>query len=86
MNNYRVTVEGQQGPVLNAYPGEQWARVADACEERGLTARLERRLVTDTGILELIEDTTGYIQLGARVLCPWETIAEMGAERDRRHP
>lgn len=75
--NYRITVDNCIGPVLNSYPADQWARVAEACEERGMYARLERRLVTDAGILELVEDTTGYIHIGARVLCPWEIIAEM---------
>lgn len=74
---YRITVDSCTGPILSHYPGEQWARVAEACEERGMAARFERRLVTDMGILDLIPDTTGYIKVGKLVACPWETIAEM---------
>lgn len=75
MNQYRITVEGSRTPPLDIYPAERWAAIAEACEDRGLGARFERRLITDPEILDLVDDTTGYIRLGSQVLCPWETIA-----------
>jgi hypothetical protein len=75
--HYRITVNGSIGSILSSYPAEQWGQIAETYESRGLTARLERRLVTDTEILELVPDTAGYIRLGDRVACPWEIIAEM---------
>jgi hypothetical protein len=77
MFQYRVTVNGNIGKVVDKYPSEQWARVAETCEERGYCAKLERRLITDTEILDLVVDNTGYMKLGNRVACPWEVIAEM---------
>lgn len=74
---YRITVNGSIGPVLTTYPGEHWSHVATCSEDRGLTATLERRLVTDTSILELLTDATGYLKLGNTVLCPWETQGAM---------
>lgn len=75
MYQYRITVDGAPSPITNAYPGQRWAAIADTCEERGLPATFERRLVTDPDILDLVSDTAGYIKLGNRVACPWETIA-----------
>lgn len=77
MYQYRLTVNGSVGAVLNTYPGDQWSRIADVCEERGLCAIFERRLITDTEILDLVCDTTGYIKIGAKVACAWEIMAEM---------
>lgn len=74
---YRITVEGATSGVLDGYPGLQWANTTEQCEERGLIAKLERRLVTDASILELVEDITGYMRVGNRYACPWEILAEM---------
>lgn len=74
---YRITVEGATSGVLDGYPGLQWTNTTDHCEDRGLIATLERRLVTDADILELLTDATGYKKLGNRVVCPWEIVAEM---------
>lgn len=77
MMQYRITVNGSMGAVLDAYPGKQWARAAEVCESRGLPATFERRLVTDRAILEMVGDAPGYTRLGDRVLCPWEILAEI---------
>lgn len=77
MYQYRLIVNGAQGAPTNSYPGAQWEQVAQVIEDRGGHAQLLRRLVTDAEILELVEDTTGYIRLGARVACPWEVLAEL---------
>lgn len=72
---YRITVNGQSSGVLDAYPGDRWNAAAPLYEERGMRATFERRLITDLDILDLVEDTTGYIRIGDRVACPWEVIA-----------
>lgn len=72
---YRITVGGQSSGVLDVYPGERWNAAAPTYEERGLCAVFERRLITDLDILELVEDTRGYVRIGDRVVCPWEIIA-----------
>lgn len=77
MYQYRITVSGTSSGVLDKYPGAQWTKTTDHCEDRGLLATLERRLVTDADILELLTDATGYIKLGNRIVCPWEIMAEM---------
>lgn len=72
---YRITVNGQSSGVLDAYPGERWNAAAPTYEERGLCATLERRLITDADMLDLVEDTRGYIRIGDQVACPWEILA-----------
>jgi hypothetical protein len=77
MYQYRITVDGTTGAITSEYPGALWTDATDHCEDRGLAATFERRLVTDLDILDMLVDTTGYIKLGARVACPWEVLAEM---------
>jgi hypothetical protein len=79
---YRVTVNGAESTISSEYPGEKWERIANVWEERGgITAKLERRLITDSSILSLV-NPEGYIQLGATVACPWETLASLEREND----
>ena len=77
MYQYRVAVNESEGFVLNSYPDLCWKRVAELIEDRGGHAKLFRRLVTDLDILESLADTTGYIILRDKVICPWETFAEI---------
>jgi hypothetical protein len=77
MFQYRITFNDAMGAVLCSLPSEQWTRIADVIEERAGHAILERRFVTDADFLELIDDTTGYIRLGNRVVCPWVVFAEL---------
>jgi hypothetical protein len=77
MYQYRITVNGTQAPITSEYPGAKWTITTDHCEDRGLPATLERRLITDLEILDMLIDTTGYMKLGNRVACPWEVLAEM---------
>lgn len=77
MYQYRITIDGNRGSIADMYPGNEWSYMADIIEERGINATLERRLITDKTILDLIEDTTGYITIKDLVICPWETIAEL---------
>ncbi len=74
---YRLTVNGATGKILNEYPGEQWSRIAEVIDFRGGIATLERRLITDHDILPMLTDPTGFIKPGDKVVCPWEVIAEV---------
>ena len=71
---YRVTVNGTQGPI-EAYPGEKWTRIGDMIEERGGKATLERRFVTDKTFLEFKPDNV--IVLGEKVITRWSIVAEL---------
>ena len=77
MYQYRITIDGSTGPVQSDYPGAQWSAATQVCEDRGLPATFERRLITDIDILPLLVDPAGYITIGSRVVCPWQTIAAM---------
>lgn len=74
MYQYRISVNGATSRVLGTLPSEQWSQATEITEERGGVATLERRLVCDPGILDLVADTSGYIRLGERVACPWEVF------------
>ncbi len=39
---YRITVNGTQGKVLDLYPDDQWHHIADVVEERGAMLAIER--------------------------------------------
>lgn len=79
---YRITVNGD-ARMRPAYPGEQWSRVSDACDDRGYTAKLERRLITDLSMLNFYPDglPAGWARIGERIICAWEVLAEIGQER-----
>lgn len=73
---YRLTVNGSHGAVLDASQDEQWRRVCDAIEARGTgLARYERRFVTDRQFLELAPDAPCMV-IKDMVVCAWETLAE----------
>jgi len=74
-HQYRITVNGTQGQVLDALPSQQWSHVADVLEARGGYATLERRLVTDKSFLDFQPDNV--IALGEHVFTHWETFAEL---------
>ena len=78
MYQYRIEVNGT-ARLHRDYPGEVWSRAAEAAEERGLVATLERRLVTDESILEYFDGTLpeGWIQLGGKVATAWEVFAQV---------
>ena len=74
---YRVTVNNAVGNIQDKLPSEQWSCVFDVIEERGGYAKLERRLITDKSILDLLVDPAGYINLNnGQVVCPCEILAE----------
>ncbi|KKL99682.1 hypothetical protein LCGC14_1812000 [marine sediment metagenome] len=80
---YRITVEAQVGKILDKLPSEQWEFALHVCEERGMIAKLEWRLITDEGILPLLEDARRFIKLkDGRVICPWEILAGMNLVPD----
>jgi len=70
-------MNGTTGPVLNEYPGRRWAQIAEICESRGGEAVLERRVITTADILPLLTDRSGWLELGAQVVSPWETWAQL---------
>ena len=63
---YRITVNGTQGEVLNSLPSQQWSRIAQVIEDRGGVAMLEWRTVFD----ESLEDVT--VRVGAHHVTLWE--------------
>lgn len=74
---YRITVNGSQGEITDHIDNQRWEKICDVCEDRGLYAKLERRLITDKTILQMIEDKTGYMELDENtVICPWDILAE----------
>ena len=75
---YRLTVNGATGSILDEYPKEQWSRIAEVIDSRGGIATFERRLITDHDILPMLTDPTGFIKLSDNVVvCPWEVLAGM---------
>lgn len=72
---YRLTVNGNVGPIQDKYPGEQWQKICDT--DRIDQAKFERRLVTDRGVLTSLADAFGWISTGGVVIGPWETLAEL---------
>lgn len=74
---YRISHRETVGPIVDSLPGARWAFVANATEERGGTAVLERRLVTDDSILPLLIDATGWLVLGGTAVSPWEVFAKI---------
>jgi hypothetical protein len=79
MYQYRITVNNTVGAVVSTPMFAEWARAAEACEERGMPARLERRLVTDLDILDFFggDMPAGWMRLGARIVTNWEVFAEI---------
>lgn len=77
---YRITVNGSER-TSDYYPDEQWNKIFEQSEFRGgITAKLERRLITTPVILKMVEDAEqkGYIQIDNNtVVCPWEVLAEI---------
>lgn len=80
MYQYRITVNDVSGPITE-YPGDKWANTAEQSDERGYSAKLERRLVTDLGLLDFFPDglPKGYLKLKDQIVCAWETFAEIRA-------
>jgi hypothetical protein len=78
MYQYRIEVDGT-AHLHRDYPGEVWARAAEAAEERGLVATLHRRLVTDLGILDYFDGQLpeGWLQLGGKIATAWEVFAQV---------
>lgn len=76
-HQYRITLEGSTGPILDTQPAEQWSRIAEVCETRGLTAQLDRRTISDPDLLPLLTNPAGYVLLGQVLISPWEPFAQM---------
>ena len=78
MYQYRIEVNGTTH-LHRDYPGEVWARAAEAAEERGLVATLHRRLVTDWIILEYFDGQLpeGGLQLCGKIATRWEVFAQV---------
>jgi len=73
---YRVSVDGTVGAIIDQLP-PHWGRIAEAAEERGVPAILERRLVTDVSILPSLTCARGWIILGQTVISPWDVLASV---------
>jgi len=78
MYQYLIEVGGTTH-LHRDYPGEVWARAAEAAEERGLVATLHRRLVTDESILDFFDGVlpNGWLQLGGKIATSWEVWAQV---------
>ena len=72
---YRIIVNDCEGEVGNASVMDRWESIAASIEERGYTAELQRRLVTNISILPMLSNPDGYKSIGKMVICPWETWA-----------
>ena len=72
-SEYRITVNGIQGKV-EPYPA-RWSQIADAVEERGGHAILERRMVTDLSFLEWQPENVMILK--DKVVTYWEILAEL---------
>jgi len=73
---YRITVNGTQGKVLDLYPDDQWHHIADVVEERGaMLATLERRLITRYEPGD--EDLYPGSKLGNLYVSRWDVLAEL---------
>jgi len=78
MYQYKITVNGAQGPVLNEYPALGWQAIADALEARGGHAVLYRRLVADS--VDVADVTLVYgshIKAGGKLVFRWTVFAEL---------
>ena len=73
---YRIVFSGTHGATSQHIDSERWSKCCDVAEERGLSARLERRFVTDREILPSLCDATGWLILKDVVISPWEILAE----------
>lgn len=80
--NYRITV-GDSTTYHTDYPGDLWSHNFEAIAERGYTAKFERQFVCGLGMLGFFPDELpkGWIRLPDRIICDWQTIAEIGPER-----
>lgn len=81
--HYRITMDGGTPKFFYIYPSTEWSRVAEVCEERGLPARFERRMVCRAEGFSLEEwglEDSGALRVGNNILFPWETWAEMRSE------
>ncbi len=76
---FQIEFNGTRGPILADCPSAQWTHIRETVlEPRGGLARLWRRLITDTEILPLLTDPTGYITLrNGTVIGPWQIFAEL---------
>jgi len=74
---YRISYNGAESQVTNDYPGERWSNAAQVVEDRGGTATLYRRLVTDADFMELLSDPTGWMVLKDKAIEPWQILAQM---------
>jgi hypothetical protein len=74
---YKISVNGAEGRILDSSPDKDWKRIAEFLEARGGHAILYRRFITTPDILPLLADKTGIIRLGDVVVCPWRIIAEL---------
>lgn len=78
---YRITVNDALSAPVKEYPSAaRWSEIAEHCEERGWTAKIERRLIVERGAADFLAgltDASGYVRIADRVFCPWEILAEM---------
>lgn len=74
---YRIFYNECMSSIENTYPGERWSKIAEACEDRGDTAQLLQRTVTDLDIREMLGDTTGWMFFKDKAVSPWVIMAEM---------
>lgn len=83
---YLVEVNQNKGPVLETYPSQQWAKIAEQAEARGFHAVLYRRGVYGLDIRPTLTDETGWVFLHKAdlALAPWEIFAEVDNRQD--HP
>jgi hypothetical protein len=83
-HEYRIVMGDTVHNYGQSYPGSKWAQTAEAAQERGYMARLERRFVADISYRDdWYPDglPDGWMIVGGAVAGPWEIRAEIGIER-----
>jgi hypothetical protein len=75
---YRVTVNGNTGDIVDTLPSERWENIAQVMEDRGGLATLERRIVTNASILPMLASMDGWTVLPDGVVVgPWYILAQL---------
>lgn len=77
---YRITVNGAQGPIFDSeLPDGLWERAAQAAEDRGYPTKLEERFVTDDSFFTMNGGpVAGYYRLpNGTVIGKWEVTASL---------
>lgn len=80
MYQYQFFVNGARSKILDRYPKDEWENIAKLSDLRPTSAVLERRLVTDPGIIEGLTYKDEFFVIKDRAIQKWETIAKIDSD------